>query len=88
MREEMATAVRYDRNLGRDVVVRLTYAVGEGPRPDIVRWFLIKEEVQRLQESQTSIGRDDASPADLNKEPGATPQLRPQDPLGPVPPHH
>ena len=88
MREEMATAVRYDRNLGRDVVVRLTYAVGEGPRPDIIRWFLIKEEVQRLQESQTLIARDDASPADLNKKQGATPQLQPEDPLQPLPPRH
>jgi len=88
MREEVATAVRYDRNLGRDVVVRLTYAVGEGPRPDIVRWFLIKEEVQRLQESQTLIARDDARPADLNREPGATPRLRSENPLGPLPPWH
>jgi hypothetical protein len=88
MREEMATAVRYDPNLGRNVVVRLTYAVGEGPRPDIVRWFLIKEEVQRLQESQTLVGRVDPSPADLNRERGATPKLQPEAPLGPLPPRH
>ena len=88
MREEMATAVRYDPNLGRNVVVRLTYTVGEGPRPDIVRWFLIKEEVQRLQESQTLIARDDASPADVNKERGAAPKLQPEAPLGPLSPHH
>ena len=51
MREEIATSIRYSPILRREVVVRLTYAVGEGPRPDIIRWFLVKEEVQRLQES-------------------------------------
>lgn len=54
MREETVTAVRYSPVLGRQVVVRLTYKVGEGPRPDIVRWFLLREEVLRLQDSQTT----------------------------------
>src|SRR6266566_6659084 len=39
MREETVTAVRYCPILGCEVVVRITYEVGEGPRPDIVRWF-------------------------------------------------
>ena len=54
MREETITAVRYNAVLGRQVLVRLTYNVGEGPRPDIVRWFLIREEVLTLQDSQTT----------------------------------
>ena len=54
MRVETVTTVRYSPVLGCQVVVRLTYNVGEGPRPDIVRWFLIKEEVLRLQDSQTT----------------------------------
>ena len=67
MREEIVTAVRYDPILRREVVVHLTYTVGEGPRPDIVRWFLVREEVQRLQDSQSLICWDDTSQADLNK---------------------
>jgi hypothetical protein len=62
MREEITTAVRYNPILRREVVVRLTYAVGEGPRPDIVRWFLVKEEVQRLQDNQSLIDGDDGKP--------------------------
>ena len=85
MREEIVTAVRYDPILSREVVVHLTYTVGEGPRPDIVRWFLVKEEVQRLQDSQNLICRDGVSQADPNKEQGATPRLRPENPLGPLP---
>ncbi len=85
MREEIVTAVRYNPTLRREVVVRLTYTVGEGPRPDIVRRFLVREEVQRVEDSQSLICWDDASQADLNKERGATPRLRPEDPLGPLP---
>ncbi len=85
MREEIVTAVRYSPILRREVVVHLTYTVGEGPRPDIVRRFLVREEVQRLQDSQTLICWDDVSQADLNKEREATPRLRPEDPLGPNP---
>jgi hypothetical protein len=54
MREETFTAVRDSPALGRQVVVRLTYNVGVGPRPDIVRWFLIREEVLRLQDTQSA----------------------------------
>jgi len=61
MREEIVTAVRYHPILRHEVVVRLTYTVSEGPRPDIVRWFLVREEVQNLQESQSLICRDHAS---------------------------
>jgi len=85
MREEIITAVRYSPILRREVVVRLTYTVGEGPRPDIIRWFLVREEMQRLQDSQGLIFWDDASQADLNKERGATPGLRPENLLGPLP---
>ena len=53
MREETVTATRYSPTLGRKVVVRLTYSVGEGPRPDIVRWFLVREEVLEVQGTQT-----------------------------------
>jgi len=56
MREETFTAVRFNASLGGEVVVRLTYDVGEGPRPDIVRWFLVREEVLKLQDSQSSTG--------------------------------
>jgi len=56
MREETFTAVRYNPILKREVVVRLTYTVGEGPRPGIVRRFLVREEVLRLQDSQNSPG--------------------------------
>jgi hypothetical protein len=83
MREEIVTAVRYNPILGREVVVRLTYTVGEGPRPDIVRRFLVKEQVERSQDSQSLICQDDASKADLNKERGAAPRLRPEGLLGP-----
>jgi hypothetical protein len=55
MREEIANAVRYDPILRREVAVRLIYSVGEGPRPDIVRWFLVREEVQSSQDSQNLI---------------------------------
>lgn len=64
MREETVTAVRYSPILKREVVVRLTYTVGEGPRPDIVRRFLIKEEVLGLQDGQSLICEDDARRAD------------------------
>jgi hypothetical protein len=67
MREETVTTVRFSPILGRHVVVRLTYNVGEGPRPDIVRWFLVREEVLRLQGSQRLICGDDASHAAANK---------------------
>lgn len=45
MREETVTLVRYSPIHRREVVVRLTYSIGEGPRPDIVRRFLVREEV-------------------------------------------
>jgi hypothetical protein len=54
MREETVTATRYSPTLGREVVVRLTYSVGEGPRPDIVRWFLVREDLLEVQDSQTT----------------------------------
>ena len=44
MREEVVTTVRYCLRLRREVAMRLTYAVGEGPRPDIVRWFPVRAE--------------------------------------------
>jgi hypothetical protein len=44
MREEIVTAVRYCLRLRREVAMRLTYTVGEGPRPGTVRWFLVKAE--------------------------------------------
>jgi len=53
MREEVVTAVRYNPNLRRQVVFRLTYVVEEGPRPDLVRWFLKKEEIESLNEPLT-----------------------------------
>jgi hypothetical protein len=62
MREVIITAVRYNPILRGEVVVRLTYVVGEGPRPDIVRWFLVKEEGQRLQDTQSLIDGDDGKP--------------------------
>jgi hypothetical protein len=52
MREQTITAVRYSPKLRREVTVRLTYAVSEGPRPEVTRWFLIREEVQNLRDSQ------------------------------------
>ena len=60
MREVTITAVRYNPILRRQVVVRLTYNVGEGPRPGIVRWFLVREEMLKLQDSQDE--RTPASP--------------------------
>jgi hypothetical protein len=71
MREEIVNALRYDPILRREVIVRLTYTVGEGPRPDIVRWFLVKEEVQGLQDSQSLRSGDDASQSDLSKRTGS-----------------
>jgi hypothetical protein len=77
MREEIAKALRYDPILRREVVVRLTYIVGVGHRPDIVRWFLVKEEVQGLQDSQSLNSGDGGSHADPSKTRGAAPGLRP-----------
>ena len=71
MREEIVNTIRYDPILKREVIVRLTYTVGEGPRPDIVRWFLVKKEVQTLQDSQSLIYWYGTNQADLNKEPGS-----------------
>jgi hypothetical protein len=45
MQEETVTAVRYSPILGREVVFRLTYNVSEGPGLNIVRRFLVREEV-------------------------------------------
>jgi hypothetical protein len=70
MREEIITAVRYNPILGREVVVRLTYTVGEGPRPDIIRWFLVKEEVQKLLDCQSSIYSDKVTQGQLSNETG------------------
>jgi hypothetical protein len=75
MREEIVTAIRFIPILGREVIVRPTYNVGEGPRPNIVRWFLVRDEVPRLQDSQTSIWRDDVRQGDLDKEPGVMPRV-------------
>ena len=61
MQEEIVTAVRYHPILRHEVVVRLTYTVGEGPRPDIVRRFLVREEVQSLQGNSTFIDPDHTS---------------------------
>ena len=77
MREEVARALRYDPILRREVVVRLTYTVGVGHRPDIVRWFLVKEEVQGLQDSRSSNSGDDGSHPGPSKTLGAKPGLRP-----------
>jgi len=55
MREEIVTAVRYDPILRREVVVHLTYTVGKKPRPDIVRWFLVREEVQRYKTAKFNL---------------------------------
>lgn len=68
MREQTITAVRYSPTLRREVTVKLTYAVTEGPRPGVTRWFLIREEVQNLQDSQGRI----AHPPDAN-HPGILP---------------
>ncbi len=61
MREETFTATRYSPTLGREVVVRLTYSVGEGPRPDIVRWFLVREDVLEIKDRQTPAPQLDES---------------------------
>jgi hypothetical protein len=45
MREEVVIAVRYHAGLRREIMMRLTFAVGEGHRPDVVRWFLVRGEV-------------------------------------------
>ena len=74
MREVIVTALRYSPILRREVVVRLTYTISEGPRPDIIRRFLVREEVQRLQDNQS----------ELSEEP-YPPRLRPEEPLGPLP---
>jgi hypothetical protein len=81
MREEIVTAVRFHPILRQQVVVRLTFAVGEGPRPDIVRWFLVREEVQKTQD----VYLDDANQGDPTKERGAAPWLRPEHTLGSLP---
>ena len=44
MREEVVTAVRYSFRLRREVTMRLIFEVKEEPRPDIVRWFLVRRE--------------------------------------------
>jgi hypothetical protein len=49
MRQEVVITVRYNNRLRREVVMRLTYVVGEGHRPDIVRWFLLSAEVENIQ---------------------------------------
>jgi hypothetical protein len=85
MREEIVTAVRFNPILRHEVVVRLTYNVGEGPRPDIVRWFLVREEIQNSKDDQDLICLDVAVEVDPNKERGAAPRLRPQNPSGPFP---
>jgi hypothetical protein len=82
MREETVNALRYDPILRRQVVVRLTYSVGVGPRPDIVRWFLVKEETQRLQDVGSLICRDDADQTGSDKQGAATAPLRPDNLLG------
>ncbi len=79
MREETITATRYSPTLGREVVVRLTYNVSEGPRPDILRWFLVREELLvGAKNGQSSNCRHDAGPQ-LNRERGATPSLQPEE---------
>jgi len=64
MREETVTAVRYNPILQSEVVVRLTYNVTEGPRPDIVRRFLVREEVLRSQDGQSLFCQDDVALSD------------------------
>ena len=59
MREVKANALRYDPMLRHEVVVRLTYNVDVGHRPDVVRWFLVKEEVLKLQDTQSLNSRDE-----------------------------
>lgn len=85
MREETVTTVRYNPTLGREVVVRLTYNVSAGPRPDILRWFLVREEELKSQESQNLICGDTASQASPDQEPEATSECRSEDPGGLLP---
>jgi len=67
MREETFTAVGYNPVLKREVVVRLTYTVGEGPgRTSSV--FLVREEVLRLQDSQSSTGGAVGTPPSGNAQ--------------------
>jgi hypothetical protein len=54
MREEVITVVRYSLELRREVLMRLTYSVGEGPRPDTVRWFLIGKEIETLAQNKAN----------------------------------
>jgi hypothetical protein len=74
MREETVTAVRFDPILRREVAVRLTYTVGEGPRPDMVRWFLVRGEVESLLDSQSLDSSEAASQADVTTERGVRPR--------------
>jgi len=85
MREETVTTVRYNPTVGREVVVRLTYNVSEGPRPDILRWFLVREEELKSQDSQNLTCGDTPSQASLDRELGATQGHRPEDPGGLLP---
>ena len=68
MSEEIITAIRYSPTLRREVTVRLTYAVSDGPRPGLTRWFLVKEELQNQQDSQgrsaysVAVNRPQATP--------------------------
>ena len=62
MREETVNAVRFNMLLRHEVDVRLTFKVGEGPRPDIVRWFLVREEVQNTANGPSLIGANPAWP--------------------------
>jgi len=75
MREETCTTTRYSPILGHEVVVRLTYSVGEGPRPDIVRWFLVREEALEVQDRQT-LNRQVEARQDLNRRREATAALQ------------
>ena len=54
MPEEVVTAIRYSLQLRREVLMRLTYRVSEGPRPDTVRWFLVRKEVETLIQNKTN----------------------------------
>jgi hypothetical protein len=76
MREEIVSAVRFNPILRHEVVVRLTYSVGEGPRPDIIRWFLVKEEIQKTQDSQSLVCLNDTNQVNPDKERGVTPRVR------------
>jgi hypothetical protein len=62
MREEIVTAVRFNLIPRHEVVVRLTFAVGEGPRPDIVRWFLQRQGAQKTQDGRSLICLDGCKP--------------------------